>query len=192
MPRWLQYLFAIFIAVLVLGAPLAYARHRHNNMRNFNVVREGVLYRSGQLSLPSLQRLINDYRIKTIVTLRGPQQTGDRPPDFAEEEYCRQEGIRYFRLPQKEWEAEDGTAPNEANVVKFVEIMNDPTNFPVLVHCLAGKHRTGAMCAIYRMEQDCWTNQQAIDELGLYGYDNVTEHHDVLGYLKRYRPTWAR
>ena len=35
------------------------------------------------------------------------------------------------------------------------------------------------------------TNQQAIDELSLYGYDNVGEHHDLLGYLENYRPTWA-
>jgi tyrosine-protein phosphatase SIW14 len=126
-----------------------------------------------------------------VITLRAPSGPTDSPPDWAEEEYCKKEAINHFRLPQKEWEAADGSVPNEINVVKFREIMNNPANYPVLIHCLAGKHRTGAMCAVFRMEHDHWTNQQAIDELSLYGYDNVTDHADVQGYLKRYRPTWA-
>ncbi len=192
MPRWLQYTFGLFIAALVVGGPLAYARHRHNNVRNFHIVREGVLYRSGQLSIAGLESVVHDHGIKTVVSLRSGALPGDLPPDFAEETYCAKQNIRYFRLPQKDWEGPDGTAPNEVNVLKFCEIMSDPTNYPVLVHCLAGKHRTGALCAIFRMEHDHWSNQQAIDELSLYGYDNVTDHHDVLGYLTRYQPSWAR
>ncbi len=192
MPRWLQYVFAACIAALLVGGPCAYARYRHHTLRNFHVVREGVLYRSGQLSLDGLKRVIHDHRIRTVVTLRYAQNPDDLPPDWEEEEYCRKEEINYFRLPQKPWEGPGGTVPNEVNVVKFREIMNDPANYPVLVHCLAGKHRTGAMCAIFRMEKDRWSNQQAIDELALYGYDNVGDHLDLLGYLARYRPTSAR
>ncbi|HYV39841.1 MAG TPA: tyrosine-protein phosphatase, partial [Gemmataceae bacterium] len=89
------------------------------------------------------------------------------------------------------WDAPDGSVPNEVSVIKFREIMSNPANYPVLVHCLAGKHRTGAMCAVFRMEFDHWSNEQAIDELKLYGYDNVEEHLDLLGYLERYQPTWV-
>src|SRR5439155_22624086 len=119
---------------------------------------EGVLYRSGQLSLSGLQRVLYDYRIKTVVTLRYCKQPGDPPPDLTEEEYCIKEEINYFRLPQLIWEGADGSCPNEVNVIAFREIVNDPANYPVLVHCLAGKHRTGAFCAVYRMEHDGWTN----------------------------------
>jgi tyrosine-protein phosphatase SIW14 len=191
MPRLLQYSFAAFILVLLIGGPLAYAHHQHNRLRNFHVVRDGVLYRSGQLSLEGLQRVVHDYRIKTVVTLRYAQRPGDRPPDLAEEEYCKTEEINHFRLVQKEWEAPDGTVPNEVAVAKFREIMDNPANYPVLVHCLAGKHRTGAMCAVFRMEHDRWSNEQAMEEMKLYGYDNLREHNDLLGYLARYRPTWT-
>ncbi|HYV34208.1 MAG TPA: hypothetical protein VE988_00805, partial [Gemmataceae bacterium] len=64
MPRWLQYAFAVCIAALIIGGPLAYARNRHHTARNFHVVREGVLYRSGQMSLDGLKRIVRDYRIK--------------------------------------------------------------------------------------------------------------------------------
>ena len=62
--------------------------------------------------------------------------------------------------------------------------MSDPANYPVLVHCFAGIHRTGAYCAIYRMEFDHWTNDRAIDELKAHGYYNLPEEKDILGYLR--------
>ena len=50
MPRWLQYLGAGFIALLLVGVPCVYARYRHHTLRNLHVVDDGILYRSGQLS----------------------------------------------------------------------------------------------------------------------------------------------
>jgi len=191
MPRWLQRSFGLSISLLLVGTPLVYARHRHYQQRNFHVVREGVLYRSGQLPLEGLQSIIHDHHIKTLVTLRSGQRPGEPAPDLAEEEFCKKLGMNHFRLPSQGWLAPDGSVPNEVNVVRFRQIMNDTANYPVLVHCLAGKHRTGAMCAVFRMEHDHWSNAQAIDELRLYGYDNVLEHLDLLGYLEKYQPTWA-
>src|SRR4051794_11711900 len=124
MPRWLQITFGLGIAALIVGGPLAYARQRHNTIRNFHVVREGVLYRSGQDSLAGLARLIHDYRIKTVVTLRYPQRPGEPAPDAAEEDFCKKSEITYFRLPQKPWEAPDGSVPNEESVSRFRDIMN--------------------------------------------------------------------
>jgi protein tyrosine/serine phosphatase len=40
--------------------------------------------------------------------------------------------------------------------------MDDPANHPVLVHCFAGVHRTGAHIAIYRMVHDRWPNAKAL------------------------------
>jgi hypothetical protein len=68
--------------------------------------------------------------------------------------------------------------------------MRNPANHPVLVHCFAGIHRTGAFCAIYRMEFDHWTNAQAIREMRNLGYTD--DHMDVQAYLENYRPGAAR
>ena len=79
--------------------------------RNFHIVREGVLYRSGQISVEGLQRLVHDYQIKTVITLRDAQRPGDPPPDLAEEEWCRKEEILHVRIPPRAWEAADGSVP---------------------------------------------------------------------------------
>jgi tyrosine-protein phosphatase SIW14 len=192
MRRYLQYFFAALIVLLLVGGPFAYGRYRHNRWRNFHVVRDGVLYRSGQISLDGLKQIVYDYQIKTVITLRDAAQPGDPPPDRDQEEWCIKEEINFVRIPPRAWEAADGSVPAAKGIAVFNEVMQNPANYPVLIHCLAGKHRTGAYCAAFRMEHDKWTNEQAIEEMKLYGYDNVQEHLDLLAYLDGYRPTWKK
>jgi tyrosine-protein phosphatase SIW14 len=158
-----------------------------------------VLYRSGQLSRDGLKRAIHDYGLKTVITLRDPREPGEPPPDADEEYCCGAEELYYFRLPHRElartsppWLKVNGKAPVDANIARFLEIMDNPRNFPVLVHCLAGKHRTGAYVAIYRMEYERWSNEEAIAELKAAGYDDIEEQNDIFGYLTTYVPRWNR
>jgi protein tyrosine phosphatase (PTP) superfamily phosphohydrolase (DUF442 family) len=177
---------AALTAALIVG-PVVYAFHVQAEMRNFRVVREGVLYRSGKMTLDGLKRAVHDYGIRTVISLREP----DRPDDQAEEAYCAREEINFYRLPPRHWDTTNGPAEVEPNVRAFLEIINDPANYPVLVHCLAGIHRTGAYCAVYRMEREHWTNARAIAEMKAVGYENLDEEFDILGYLEQYRPSWA-
>jgi protein tyrosine/serine phosphatase len=174
----------VVVVLLLIAAPVAVALHQQKQTRNFRVVREGVLYRSGQMSLEGLQRIIHDYHIKTVINLRE----GQTPADRAEEEYCQREEINFVRLYPCTWWAPSGPAPVEKNVRQFQAIMRDPRNYPVLIHCFAGIHRTGAYCAIYRMEFDHWDNDRAIAEMRNCGYDHLDDEWDVLGYLEHYRP----
>jgi len=186
MPRYLPRLAGVLTVIILIAAPVAFAVHQQNQMRNFRVVKDGVLYRSGQMSPEGLKRVVHDYGIKTVISLRD----NNRPTDLAEEEYCAREDIKFIRLPPRQWYAQTGPAPVDENVAAFKEVMADPANYPVLVHCFAGVHRTGAFCAVYRMEYDHWTNARAINELKEFGYFNLGEEWDVLGYLEEYEPTW--
>ena len=98
-----------------------------------------------------------------------------------------------MRLPPLAWENQfnpKGPAPVEPNIRKFISVMRDAKNYPVLVHCFAGVHRTGAFTAIYRMEFEHWTHAEALAEMRACGYTTLDEEWDILGYLERYRPTW--
>ncbi len=96
----------------------------------------------------------------------------------------------YRRIPPRSWDARDGDAPADEGVRTFKEIMSNPRNYPVLVHCFNGIHRSGAYCAIYRMEFEHWTNQQAMAEMKACGYTNLEEELDILQYLEDYVPSW--
>jgi tyrosine-protein phosphatase SIW14 len=77
-------------------------------------------------------------------------------------------------------------------VREFLRVMDDPSNHPVLLHCFAGIHRTGTMCAIFRMEYHRWPVEPALAEMQLYGFDPADMHEHIEGYLRNYRPRWKR
>jgi tyrosine-protein phosphatase SIW14 len=193
MPRALKLLLGLAVVALCVGGPVLLAFHWQGETRHFYVVRDGVLYRSGQNTLFGLKNLLHDYGIRTVVVLRDPPVPGQTDPAQKEEEYCLKEGIHYVRIPPHHWEdPEGGEPPVEEGVRTFRAVMSDPDNYPVLVHCFAGIHRTGAYCAIYRMEFEHWDNDRAIAELKTCGYTNLAEEGDILGYLQRYRPAWKK
>ena len=78
--------------------------------------------------------------------------------------------------------------PVTANIRKYLAVLNKPESYPVLVHCFAGIHRTGAYTAIYRMEKEGWPLDRAMEEMRLLGYDRIEEEKDILGFLKAYKP----
>jgi protein tyrosine/serine phosphatase len=194
MVRIVRLLLIVAVVGVIVGLPLAYASYRNANLRNFAAVKPGVLYRSGQLSLSGLERVIHDHGIRTVVTLRDAEIEGNRPPDWREEEYCRKQDIQYVRLRPREWSAPitGSPVPAEAGLKRFLAVMKDPANYPVLVHCFAGIHRTGAYMAVYRMEIDHWENAAALDELRACGYRHLDDEWDVLGYLESYRASWKQ
>ncbi len=156
MKHWRGFLTAI-VAALVVAVPLLYSAHRHNTMRNFRVVEDGVLYRSGQLSQAAFERVLDEYGIKLVITLRSARDPDAPNPDEWEVRICEHRNLKHARIVPKVWGADDkGTIPAEENVKKFLELLDRKENHPVLVHCFAGIHRTGTMCAIFRMEYHRW------------------------------------
>src|SRR5262245_25466 len=184
MSRPVRLLIGWSLVALMAGAPWAYARFRHQACRNFHVVHEGRLYRSGQMTLAGLQHTIRDYSIRTVVNLRD----GENDDDRAEEAYCEKAGVNFHRLPHLPWWASDGTVPAQENIDKLRAIVTDSKNWPVLVHCLAGNHRTGGLCAALRIDLDGWSNAKAIQEMRALGYSTIDGDLDILDYLQKYQP----
>lgn len=190
MPRLVRFILGTFILVLLVGVPYVYAWHYRNQVRNLRVVKDGILFRSGQLSLAGLKRVTRDFEIKTVISFRDAETPGGLPPDWKEEEFCRTQEIAFFRIPPGSWWTKEGPPPAQDGVRKFREIMDNPDNYPVLMHCWRGVHRTGAFCAIYRMEYEHWSNQEALAELYQAGYTNLFDEFDILGFLGNFRPRW--
>lgn len=187
MHRSIHVILATILAALVVGGPFAYRWYQIQHYRNFRIVRTDVLYRSGQLSPRGLDRVCREHGIRTVITLREAHVPGTPHPDAAEEAWCRKMDIMYYRLPPKCWSAPDGSVPADENVRRFLEIMDDPKHHPVLIHCFAGEHRTGAYCCVFRIEYDCWSNADALAELRRCGYENLDDEEDVRHYLSNYQ-----
>jgi protein tyrosine/serine phosphatase len=193
MARVFRFLMGSLVVAVIVGLPVGYASYRNSHFRNFSVVKPGALYRSGQMSVSGLERIVHDHGIRTVITLRDAEIEGNRPPDWREEKYCQEQDIKYVRIRPRKWSATDGgPAPAEVGIKQFMAIIDDAANYPILIHCFAGIHRTGAYMAVYRMEVDHWDNAAALDELRMCGYRHLDDELDVLGYLENYRPRWKK
>ncbi len=185
--RW-QFVLGTAVLAVVIAAPLVYSAHQNTVMRNFRVVEDGVLYRSGQLTPAGLERVLHDHHIKTVVTLRTTR-TAAAPPDTWEEGVCAAKGLNHVRIVPRVWGADEkGEIPAEQAVQTFLSVMENKGNHPVLVHCFAGIHRTGTMCAIFRMEYHGWTPERAMAEMQYCGFAPEDMHEHIAVYLREYKP----
>jgi protein tyrosine/serine phosphatase len=74
--------------------------------------------------------------------------------------------MQYFNIPLKA-----SRPATEEQTDYFLKLVNDPNNWPVYVHCKGGRHRTGALTAIYRITHDGWTADQAYEEMKKYDFN---------------------
>lgn len=191
MPAWLRYVPVVLLVGLVGGVPGYYGPWREGRYRNFRVVEDGVLYRSGQLPPDVFERTVREYRIRTVVSLRD-SYTKAVPPDQEEVRYCEANGMRHFRISPEPWSSPDGCVPAAEGVREFLRIMDDRDALkPILVHCFAGIHRTGAHVAVYRMEYQHWTPDAAVAEMLDVQPRRAHFEPDMLGFLRAYRPRGA-
>jgi protein tyrosine/serine phosphatase len=60
-------------------------------------------------------------------------------------------------------------APKTSDIEKVLEIIQNPENQPVFIHCKRGADRTGTVVAVYRMKYENWTDKQANKEAKEFG-----------------------
>ena len=112
--------------------------------------------------------------IKTVINLR--HYHGD-----TEKEQVEAAGLRYERIV-----LESSDAPRPEQIARFLDIVRDPSLRPLYVHCKHGVDRTGAMMAVYRMEEEGWSNPAAFAEMEFF--DSHTIWRDLRNFVRAYRP----
>jgi len=112
--------------------------------------------------------------VKTVIDL---QMSGVE----REQAFVETHGMKFYRIGMS-----DKNQPGSEQVDLFLKIVNDPANQPVFVHCAGGRHRTGAMTAIYRMTHDGWTADQAYQEMKHYDFEYGIGHTPLRKYVYDY------
>lgn len=158
---WRHTLIAVSVFVLACAAISVPAHHANVlgvTIENFGKINENY-YRGSQPNQEEFAQL-KRLGIKTVIDLREDYKKG-------EESWVRDLGMNYFRIPLK-----TSVAATDDQTNYFLSLVNDSARMPVYVHCKGGRHRTGAMTAIYRITHDNWTADQAYKEMKDYDFEN--------------------
>lgn len=160
MNRNVSWIFGSLLVLFIVGVPYEYYRYRYTTLKRLRVVDERKLYRSGCLTVDGFEQAIREYGIRTIVNLQEEAVDPELPKtSFSmqherESELCKRLGVRYEFLKVDTLPYDREATEKPWTVDAFFKIMDDPTAWPVLIHCKAGLHRTGVLVALYRMEYD--------------------------------------
>lgn len=186
------------IFLFMAYVPFQHYRYMREHTKRFRVVdAEKGVYRSGCLSADGFRYHIAKYKIKTVVTLwdedPDPNLANDRFSfrTIKESELCKELGVKYqFIYVRLAKHNESHSNPPQA-VKEFLEVMDNEDSFPVLFHCKAGLHRTGVMGAVYRMEYNDWSREDAMRELRSHGFGEFVgnfKNHYIQQYVVSYQP----
>lgn len=157
---------------------------------NLKEISEGKVYKSGVIPPDEIESYTKKYNIKSIVDLRfpGTKDTINNPevPEelLAEKEAVENiEGVKYFNVGSQQ-------VPSQETVDSFLEIMDNPDNYPVLIHCYHGAGRAPLFGALYRIEYEDMSNEDARGKTRFLikgsSFDNGSPKGDFLiNYKKR-------
>ncbi|MEX2119799.1 MAG: tyrosine-protein phosphatase [Pirellulales bacterium] len=187
--RLLVVLLAVAAAV---GGYFAFWRY---HVKRFQEVRPAAFYRVAQPTEFGIRHLAERYGIKTMLSVqlydfrlrRGLLDRG-APSGDKESKYVASLGIRHVQWPMGAEACWPWVTPWQFE--EFFKLLDDPDNLPVAVHCQGGRHRTGTLSALFRLEYDRWPVQRALDEMHAFDFGPpvTLQEHNLRTYLPRPHP----
>lgn len=184
--RWLALIVVVVVLVFINGSDPVAAGAKHREMAR-KISAEGVpnmaevtprLYRGGQPSERGLETLAK-MGIGIVVDGRG--QSGARK---RERERVMKLGMRYVEIP---WHC---PFPRDRVFARFLSLIRDNPDKKIFVHCRLGDDRVGMMIASYRMAEQHWTAEEAMEEMKRDGFS--FSHHVICPGLARYEKSFPR
>jgi protein tyrosine/serine phosphatase len=165
---------AVVIALAILSTAQTAQRDKASKIqiKNFGCINES-LYRGAQPKERDYADLAA-MGVKTIIDLQRDGQA-------SEQGLVEAQGMKFYRIGMS-----DKSEPSAEQAELFLKLVNDPANQPVFVHCAGGRHRTGAMSAIYRITHDGWSADQAYQEMKRYDFEYGMGHGSLKNYVYGY------
>jgi protein tyrosine/serine phosphatase len=142
--------------LLIAAAVVLLVKHFH--IKDFCVVKPGVLYTSGQPRGMDYPRLLYKYHIATIVNIRPASEHRDQNWHSEEISWTKSNGVNYIEMP-----IEKGRfLPDKQTQDQFLTIMADKNNLPVLLHGSSDDKRVAMLMAVWLQKNQGYTVEQTV------------------------------
>ncbi|QOY55221.1 dual specificity protein phosphatase family protein [Candidatus Sulfurimonas marisnigri] len=187
------------IAIVALIALSYYLWDVYVNYK-FRTISENKVYKSGLIKPSKIESFLIDNKINTVINLLDPGVQDSLNPAQQKHIDAEDEAItevnRKNNLKIKHVNIPSGQVPTKKTLTKFFEILDDKSNYPVLIHCYHGVGRAKIYSAIYRIEYENWKNVDARDKTRLmvegFGYkSSFADGKEKGDFLMKYKPRSA-
>ena len=118
----------------------------------------GKMYRSNQPYPYQIKKDIKNYKIKSIINLRGERHCSSY---YLEKNICTLENIKIYNFP-----ISSRDIPDKNKLIGFKKLI-DQVEYPCLMHCKSGADRAGLAAALYLIYKKNYTLKKASRELSL-------------------------
>jgi hypothetical protein len=197
MGQAIRWALAGVVVLIVVVAPVVYFRMVYSHSKRLREVDPGRVYRSGQMTAEGFADAVRRYAIRTVINVQDEFPDPDLDVGFwgrqtvKESALCRDLDVQYVHLAPDLISRKLVPQCRPAVIEQFLAILDKPENYPVLIHCHAGLHRTGVLTAVYRMEYQNWTPDEAWRDLRANGFGPwvATSAND---YITQYVATYRR
>jgi len=119
-------------------------------------------------------RALKEIGITTVIDLQ-------EKPEPEERGWVESLGMRYVNIPMVEKKY-----PRPEWVAAFMKTVDDPSTGKFFVHCAGGRHRTGAVGAVYRFEKYGWDYEQVYAEMKSFDFYTRWGHGDFKTFVQDY------
>ena len=142
-------------------------------IKNFGQM-DDRFFRGAQPKSETDYKALADLGIKTVIDLQA------EPKEY-EKQFVESLGMKYVNIPMigKKYPTPEATDA-------FLKTVNDPDTGKFFVHCAGGRHRTGAMGAVYRYERYNWNFDQVYQEMKKYDFYTSWGHGAFKDFVKDY------
>jgi tyrosine-protein phosphatase SIW14 len=148
--------------------PIAILKMELKGVKDFGEVTP-TLYRGAHASEEGLRNL-QEMGIQIIIDLRGRNHRDERRVERLGMQYVQIGGTCF---PQ-----------HDTKYAKFLEVVDRNPDKKIFVECRLGDDRTGMAVAAFRMANQGYTPEEAMDEMRAYGFTPI--HHVLCWFLARY------
>ena len=140
---------------------------RIDTPKNFGVIAPS-LYRSALPNQSQIFYLVKHHGINTVIDLTERDRS-------LVTKACLKAKINYVKIPMID---------TEINVLAVNQVLREVQNinYSALIHCWAGKHRTGLISALIQKRMN-FSNQKIFKDLFGFGFGDPNKHKSYFNFL---------
>jgi protein tyrosine/serine phosphatase len=165
--------FAVLVLAVVAQAQEVSSHHSSIKIKNFGQM-DDRFYRGARPKTEEDYKALAALGIKTVIDLTEEPKEEAKP-------IVEALGMKYVHIPMvaKKY-------PTEAATRLFLETVENPDTGKFYLHCAGGRHRTGAMGAVYRYKFYDWNFDQVYKEMKQFDFYTSWGHGAFKDFVKDY------